>query len=143
MRLLADVFQNGLKVGVSPMLSTWLIGNGLDWVMNFMFLTICNAEWCTMMMHSGSDVSIDLSCRKEVPGSCLTFSNSLARSGDMSTLLSVVSCWVEMGDSFKEVISRVAELGCFVDDSLLFSLLEIVVGLSSVRNSSLGGITCW
>ena len=90
-----------------------------------------------------SDVGDGLSCKKDVPGSCLTVSNVLARLDDMSRSLEPESCSAVIGDSREGRIACLA--GCITcgGDLELSSLLEIVMAFSLGRICSLGSVTCW
>ena len=112
-------------------------------VMKSYFLTSFNVECLRMKVHVVFDVGSALSWRNDVPGSCSTLSNALARSEDMSSSLDPDSCSLRMGDSSGDGIASLA--GCITcgGDVELSSSLEIVMASSLGRSSSLGSVTCW
>ena len=82
-------------------------------------------------------------CRKDTPGSFAVFSNSLASSDDILRFKVVASGLFEIGDVLR-IWSWLSGGGFRVGDDLaLDASLEIAVGFSLVRNSSLGAVTCW
>ena len=80
-----------------------------------------------------------ISCRKDFPGSCSTFLNAWARSGESRSASE--SCSVVMGDSSGDGMKGLGGSD-FEDDLELSSSEEIVVGFSLVGKSSLGAVTC-
>ena len=86
---------------------------------------------------------IDTSWRKDVPGSCSTLSNALARSEDMSSSLDPDSCSLRIGNSLGDGIVSLAGCITWGGDVELSSSLEIVMASSLGRSCSLGSVTCW
>ena len=112
-------------------------------VMKSYFLTNFSVECLRMKVQVVFNIGSVLSWRNDVPGSCSTLSNALARSDDMSSSFDPDSCSLRIGDSSGDGIASLA--GCITcgGDVELSSSLEIVVASSLRRSCSLGSVTCW
>ena len=75
-------------------------------------------------MQVVSDSGGGLSCKKDVPGSCSTFSKALIRSGDMRRSLEPEFCLLEMGDLSGDGIA------CFEGWKILYRTIRHFIKLS-------------